>query len=454
MNRKLLFTFIIFIIQYTVTAQCWQTIESGNHHCYSIRTDGTLWAWGDNELGVLGDSSSLDQTKPIQLGNSNQWKIISANDHHATGIHFNGTLWGFGDNREGVLGNGTTITRIKPFQISSATNWKDVSAGEYFTLALKTDGTLWAWGANSSGQLGNGNNIASNIPVQVGNASNWTMISAGRSHCLALNSSGELWNWGANIFGEVGIGKTSSGLGESTPIKLTGTWKYISAGIYCSYGIKSDGSIWGWGHNAFGQIDVSGNDILVPTQIGNGLTWVNVSASEHHVAAIRADGTLWTWGRNNYGQLGDGSKTNTTNGPIQIGSDTDWKYTISARSSTLALKMDGTLYAWGWNKNGQQGDGTKVDKIVPTQVICATTSINNIDNNFTFNIYPNPVFENSFSISSNINSGFIMHDYTGKQVHFGELVQGNNLIEIPQCLNNGIYFIQIGNTIQKIVINQ
>lgn len=450
---NLLFFISLFSICDNLTAQCWQSISTGGFHNYGIRQDGTLWAWGDNQYGVLGDSSFTDQPWPKQLGNSNQWKLISAADRHALGIQMDGTLWGWGDNYPGVFGNGTTISRLKPFQISSDTNWKWVTVGFEFSLALKKDSTLWSWGYNPTGQLGTGNNTSYHAPTRIGSASNWTIISSGNKHSMALNSKGELWSWGQNSYGEVGIGLPYNNGGVDTPTKLLGTWKYISCGIWNSFGIKTDGTLWGWGRTEFGQINGFNADVLSPEQIGTDTTWEAVSASEFHVVAIKADGTLWTWGRNIEGQLGDSTRTNHGT-PTQVGTANTWKTVFAARRGTLALQTDASLWAWGSNSNGQQGDGTTADKIVPTKVDCAIAGIKLNTQSLQFSLYPNPVHGNNLLIKLNEDATLKMFDFTGKQVYQANLLGGENILQLPEFIEDGIYFLHTKNSVQKVIIHR
>jgi alpha-tubulin suppressor-like RCC1 family protein len=189
------------------TATNWASITAGNNgHTLAIKTDGTLWAWGYNVYGQLGDGTSVNKNAPIQIGSATDWSIISAGISHTLSIKTDGTLWAWGYNYQGQLGDGTNVDKNAPIQIGSATDWSTISAGGYQTLSIKTDGTLWAWGRNSSGQLGDGTNVNKNAPIQIGSATDWSIISAGISHTLSIKTDGTLWAWGRNLSGELGDG--------------------------------------------------------------------------------------------------------------------------------------------------------------------------------------------------------------------------------------------------------
>src|SRR5579872_4197543 len=170
----------------------------------------TLWAWGYNGYGQLGDGTSTDHHSPEQIGTDANWAQVSAGGLNFTvAIKTEGTLWAWGFNNDGELGDGTTTGRDSPEQIGTDTNWAQVSAGDSDTLAVRTDGSLWGWGFNGNGQLGDGTTTGRNSPEQVGTDINWAQVSAGYSHTLAIKTDGTLWAWGFNGDGELGDGTVS-----------------------------------------------------------------------------------------------------------------------------------------------------------------------------------------------------------------------------------------------------
>jgi hypothetical protein len=174
------------------TATTWATASGGNGHTLAVRTDGTLWAWGQNNNGQLGLGDTTGRTSPTQVGTDTNWASVStggitAGGNHSLGVRTDGTLWAWGNNGQGRLGLGDTTNRTSPTQVGTDTDWADVAAGNH-SLGLRTDGTLWAWGSNGSGQLGLGDTTDRWSPTQVGTDDDWTSIGAGNGHSVALRS--------------------------------------------------------------------------------------------------------------------------------------------------------------------------------------------------------------------------------------------------------------------------
>jgi alpha-tubulin suppressor-like RCC1 family protein len=233
--------------------------------------------------------------------------------------------------------------------------WTSTSASIYTTFAIKSDGTLWGCGGNFNGQLGDGTTIDRNSFIQIGNDSDWKIVLAGESHTLAIKLDGTLWAWGYNNYGELGDG---TNVDKLNPIQV-GTdndWKDISATYWSNLALKNDGSLWAWGFNLdFGQLgDGTNINKFIPTQIGTDTDWSKISAGAAHSLAIKTNGTLWAWGRNAEGQFGNGNNVDSYI-PIQIGQDANWKQAIAGQYHTLALKNNGTLFSSGNNDYGALG---------------------------------------------------------------------------------------------------
>ncbi len=370
MKKLLLFLSLAFSIN--ANAQCWSQISTGTLHTLAIKTDGTLWAWGYNGFGQLGDGTNTNNNASTQIGTATNWSQISTGGYHTIAIKTDGTLWAWGMNSSGQLGDGTTSDKNVPTKIGTATNWSQISAGNNHTLAIKTDGTLWAWGVNLYGQLGDGTNTAINAPTQIGTDNNWSLISAGGEHSLALKIDGTLWAWGYNGWGALGDGTTSSGINAPTQIGTDNNWSQISAGDYHTLAIKTDGTLWACGSNSNGQLGdgTNSNYNTVLTKIGSATNWSQICAGGNHTLASKTNGTLWAWGYNLYGALGDGTNTDK-NVPTQLGIATNWSEIIAGGDHTLAIKTDGTLWAWGDNSFGQLGDRTDIDKNTPNSIGCS-----------------------------------------------------------------------------------
>jgi len=301
----------------------WSKISAGGSHSLAIKKDGTLWAWGGNNKGQLGigtnDPTNTPITlSPIKIGTDTNWSKISAGiGEHSLALKTDGTLWSWGVNNYGQLGEGTTKDRNTPTQIGTDTNWIQVSAGGLHSHAIKTDGTLWSWGGNTNGQLGkvvlNGK---INNPIKIGE--NWQVISAGEWYSLGIKTDGSKWAWGKQNRNVLGTGTTAD-----VPLpKLIGSIGGIavSAGSTHSLFINSPGTLNACGYNYNGQLGNGGTtDLIYPTQIGSDKDWSAIDNGQQHSIALKKDGTLWTWGGNTNGQLGNGKLGNTPNSyPFQI----------------------------------------------------------------------------------------------------------------------------------------
>jgi alpha-tubulin suppressor-like RCC1 family protein len=336
----------------------WESISSQPwaSHNIGIKIDGTLWGWGDNAHGQLGNGTSGDTLAYATVLNTDKWKAIETGRTHTVGIKSDGTLWVWG-NELATDAGGTD--RTIPMKISAATDWSTLSAGGYHTLAIKTDGTLWAWGLNNYGQLGDGTKINRSTPVRVGTGSNWKYISAGLEDSYAIKADGTLWGWGddpsaiMNIYGD----------DQLVPVRLRETdnnWKLISAGINHCLGVKNDGTLWAMG--VFVGYTPTSN--YGPVRIGDGTDWKTVSTGAEHAVGVKTDGTLWAvWGRNAAGELGEGPLyvLGFSTIPKQIGNASDWQTTEVGHFRSLLMKTDGSMWALGLNNFGQLSVLPEVD---------------------------------------------------------------------------------------------
>ena len=350
------------------------SLAAGDAHTVEIKSDGTLWAWGSNADGQLGDGTTTAKNSPVQTG-SDKWVSVAAGSFHTVAIKSDGTLWAWGANADGQLGDGTGIIRTSPVQISTDNIWVSVVAGSSHTVALKSDGTLWAWGWNGYGQLGDGTEMDKFSPVQIGADGKWEHIAAGYAHTVAIKSDGTLWAWGYNYAAQLGDGTT---MNKSSPeqIGTDNTWVSVAAGTYHTVAVKADGTLWAWGYNGYGELGDGGttNHSSSPEKIGTDSTWASVAAGSDHTLALKSDGTLWAWGDNRDGQLGsdDGTTTQRTS-PKQLGTDSTWASVAAGGSHTAAVKSDGTLLSWGDNGWGQVGDATTTDRHSPVQIFYIVT---------------------------------------------------------------------------------
>jgi len=343
-------------------------IAAGGDHTVLLKSDGTVWACGDNYNGKLGDGTTTDRNVPVQVNGLSDVIAISAGYNHTVVLKSNGTLWAWGHNGAGQLGDGTTMTRSYPVQVSSLSGVAAVSAGEFYTVALKMDGTVWAWGENYYGVLGDGTTISQTTPVQVTSLSNVTAIAAGNQHTVALKSDGTVWIWGSNGSGLLGDGTTAKQ--RTTPVQVANLSNVtaISTGLNYTLALKSDGTVWAWGFNNQGRLgDGTTVERITPVQVSNLSNITAISAGNIHAAALKSDGTVWAWGNNNNGQLGDGTKAERTS-PVQVTTLSSVTAISAGSAHTLAMKNNGTVWAWGYNPYGVLGDGTTTSQSIPVQI--------------------------------------------------------------------------------------
>jgi alpha-tubulin suppressor-like RCC1 family protein len=413
----------------------------------AVRNDGTLWTWGTNSWGSLGVNSNFSEEKyssPVQVGSDTDWSFTYQHDgygdDHSGSFQYagkvDGTLWGWGRNGHGQLGQNNTQPTSSPVQLLGGNGWTNKIARYYEGFAaIKNDGSLWTCGYNSHGELGDINFGISprSSPIQV--PGTWSKLTTGRHHVNAIKSDGSLWGWGHNNYGQLGVNNT---INYSSPIQIPGTWVDVAGAGYSTYAIKTGGTLWAWGHGSRGANHSNlGNNtttnVSSPVQLGALSAWTDVWACDTFGWARKSDGTIWGWGRNNGRVLG---VTNTSpspgvinppnkayeeymnlSSPIQVmasGANTwnkimlapdrvylinssnklfgmgmdeqyrvvdfgsrpaspiqipgSWKYVRSTQSITFGIKTDGTLWHWGYGGWGQGGNLYNIDHASPIQV--------------------------------------------------------------------------------------
>jgi alpha-tubulin suppressor-like RCC1 family protein len=283
-------------------------------------------------------------------------------------------LYSWGYNSSGELGLGNTTYYSSPKQVGALTDWLDIAAGYAHTLAIKTNGTLWAWGNASGGRLGLGNATNYSSPKQVGALTNWKQVSCGGGNSAAVKTDGTLWTWGLNGSGQLGLGNTTNYSSPKQVGALTG-WAFVSIFGGQAYAIKTDGTLWSWGQPAgVGALGLGNNTYYSsPKQVGALTNWATVTGLQYAAAAIKTDGTLWAWGYNNNGQLGTGNNINRSS-PVQVGALTNWLRISGGNYQNVAVKTDGTLWSWGQNNYGQLGLGSSGPYIASPNQVGALTN--------------------------------------------------------------------------------
>ena len=339
-----------------------------------IKSDQSLWCWGSGlqgKLGTGGGPSSPGSRVPIRVGTDNDWaRLATGSGHsHNCALKTDNTLWCWGYNSLGQVGDGSTTDRWVPVQVTEATDWGSIAMGAGFTCAIKTNGTRWCWGYNG-GNYGNGTQQDSYVPIQIGDDSDWAALAGGNFHACGIKTNGSLWCWGNNEVGALGDGTRTH---RSTPSRV-GTdndWSRISVSANHSCAIKTNGTLWCWGHDVGGNI---GNGELFSTytrpqqEYGKATDWDSVTVGYSHSCARKLDNTVWCWGQNAFGAVGDGTGSPRTLIPTQVGSDNDWTNPEAGIQQNCAIKTNHSLWCWGQNQDGVIGDGTTQDKLAPTLI--------------------------------------------------------------------------------------
>lgn len=363
-------------------------IAAGSSHTLVVKSDGTVWAWGLNTSGQLGNGNTTNQKSAVQVSGISNAAAVAGGAAHSLALRSTGAVSAWGLNSSGQLGNGSTTSSSTPVSVSGLTNARAVTAGSSHSLALETDGSVVAWGLNSSGQLGNGTTTNSTTPVAVSNLSRVVSIAAGNAQSLALRVDGTVWAWGGNASGQLGNGTTTN---SSTPVQVSNLSGVIAiaAGGDDSYALTRSGAVWAWGDDAYGQL---GNTSVTkksttPVLVSLPSNISAIAAGGFHAFALASDGTVWAWGRNNSGQLGDGQscgKQSCTT-PVHLNSPTGVIALAGGSLHSLAATAAGSLWVWGDNSYGQLGNGNTTTQKTPIQLATPSAIRPGDQPSFTYN---------------------------------------------------------------------
>jgi alpha-tubulin suppressor-like RCC1 family protein len=375
-------------------------IAGGELHSIAVDADGIVWAWGADLYGQLGDGmqrtryAAVDAVRVRGLTNV---VAVAAGGNHSLALKADGTVWAWGDNSFGELGDGTRTVRSIPIQVAGVNHVVAISAGYLHSAALRADGTVWTWGNNLHGQLGDGTRTDRRTPVQVQGLPRVSAISAGFFHTAIVDGVGDVWSWGQNTRGQLGDGTR---IGRDVPVHLSGLSlvKAVSAGQHHTLALLRAGTVVSWGGGAFGQLgqardaagaltearsidnslgyqpqrkiaaDFARGDSLRPAPVLDLTEIVEVSAGEDFSLALGRDHAVSAWGDNLYGELGDGTWDNRVK-PIRVNLSGDVTAIAAGYSHAIAIRPDGSIWAWGFDHYGQLGLG-RVERRVnrPAQV--------------------------------------------------------------------------------------
>ena len=291
-------------------------VAAGTNSTVVLKNDGSIWAWGDNTYGELGNGTTTSSVVPVKSStcnipmlmathNSSSSKRVAASQNFSLAVKNDGTVESWGQNNYGQLGDGTAVNRTSPVQAQNLTSMTSVAAGWSFGLGVKSDGTVWGWGYNGDGELGDGTNTNRPTPIQIPSLSNMVAVAAGEYHGLGLKADGSVWAWGYNNNGQLGDGTTTE---RRTAVQVIGLSNVVAvaAGASFSLAIKSDGTVWGWGYNGDGELGL-GIEMSVTTSPAQMLGMsgaLAIAAGQYHTLVLRSDGTVWTCGYNTNGSVG------------------------------------------------------------------------------------------------------------------------------------------------------
>ena len=330
----------------TAVATLVATAPSGNR----------AFTWGSNVSGELGmGDAGPSSATPRAVPGLAQVATVAAGDYDTFAMLSDGTVWGWGQNASGALGDGTTTDQYSPVQAQGVTGAAEVAAGASHTLALLADQTVWAWGGNWVGQLGDGTTTPSG-PKLVPGLTGVVAVAAGRTHSLALTKDGTLYAWGENQYGQLGDGTTTS---RSTPTPVMPGVRAVAAGDYHTVVVKTDGTVWAWGGNGYGQLGIGVQSPAqpLPQHVSGLLNVVSIGAGDAGSFAVTSDGGAWAWGHNQFGQLGIGTASEAQTTPAQVTSLSGVAQVDGGEWHTLFRLMDGSVFAAGDNRYGQLGEG-------------------------------------------------------------------------------------------------
>ena len=371
--------FALFIVCNASLAETIQQVSAGWEHTVALKSDGTVWTWGANKFGQLGDGTTIAKSLPVQVGGLSGVVTIDGGEGHTLAVKLDGTVWAWGLNNYGQLGDATTENENIPVQVNGLLDIIAVACGGNHSVVLDRNGDVWAWGANEYGQLGIGGESSlgskRNKPEKVNGLSGIIALACGGSHTIALSKDGEIYGWGCNQKGQIGDGTY---IKKTAPVKVNGLSGIIAITSGGALGVdtnshnlalKSDGTVWAWGSNSDGQLgDGTDIDRNTPVQVGGLSHVIAIAGGGAHSVALKSDGTVWAWGCNWAGQLGIGIPFSAKSKPVQVEYLSNVITITSGWMHSIAEKSDGTLYAWGYNELGELGDGTFTNRSLPVPV--------------------------------------------------------------------------------------
>ena len=330
-----------------------KTVSCGYYHTIAVKKDGTVWSWGNNEYGQIGIGSTTNTSTPTKIPTLFNIQSVACGYNHTLALNNNGEVLTWGNNINGQLGDGSNFNRSTPVLVKNLKNIVFIDGGEEHTIALTSNGDVWAWGKNEDGQLGDGTNINRSEPVMVSNLSDVKLLAAGSEHNLALKNDGTLWAWGNNDRGQLG---DISYRDRNIPVKVSEVKNFIdiikiAADDGYSGAITKNGDVWAWGR----QNEFISSSIIHPAYFIDISKVQDISCGKSHMLAIKEDNSVWAWGGNNYGQLGDNAIYDQTTTPVSVEGLSNIQMIATGNQYSMALKDNSSVWVWGANFYGKLG---------------------------------------------------------------------------------------------------
>lgn len=339
----------------------------GFFHTCALTADGAAWCWGRNTECQLGRGACVNNLPtPAAVTTSLRFNQIAPGGYYTCGIAKTGQTWCWGANDKGQLGDGSVINRAAPVLLSGGHLFTTISAGGFHSCGLTAAGQAWCWGGNSSGELGDGTTLFRTVPVLVQGGHVFTTIRAGTDHNCALDAAGAAWCWGYNEDGEIGDGTM---IDRPTPLRVIGGHQFVEleVGNFHTCGRTSGNVTLCWGWNDSGQIgDGTTTDRLIPTTVSGGDAFVSIHAAGWSTCGRLASGLAKCWGENEEGENGTGTMVNSSTPAAVTGARAYTSLTSGSGYHFCGIQSSGTVYCWGDNSYGQLGDGTLINRLVPT----------------------------------------------------------------------------------------
>lgn len=335
---------------------------------FGLQAAGRVYSWG-NAIAT-GTNSSGSVASPIQVIGNHNFITIEGSFNHTLALKDNGQAWGWGINTSGELGIGSfSAGTSSPVQVVGNHSFLQVFTGYRCSAGLKESGQVWTWGFNNYGQLGINNYTSFNSPVQVVGNHSFVRVMGGSENFFGFKETNVIWGWGRNDFGQLGNNSVSN---SPSPVQIVGNHSFVqvrTSGYHC-IALKDTGTVWAWGVNSWGQLGTNNiTNYSSPVQVVGNHSFIAITAEYNGSSyGLKVDGSIWAWGYNLYGQLGTNNGTNYSS-PVQVVGNHSFIALSSSSGVCRALKSNGAVWSWGYNADGRCGTTTGASYVSPILTI-------------------------------------------------------------------------------------